>query len=194
MNAFKCFILLLSYTAVQTSLGMGLLLSPRSSSIQKSSQTQLEEMRKLDFLVGEWRGDGWQLTKEGERGTTFSQRTKVEVKEKNAKLRIQDRKSYKQGQGMLFHSSTLDASISYDEKTKLYHWHGQYSKSVIEAKLVAERTLQYGMPFSVTLEPEQGNRKTTIRVTQAGQWEETLEVWERGKWYIVEQAILTKVK
>ena len=164
-----------------------------AAAVQTPSQTQVEEMRKLEFLVGEWKGDGWQLNEAGERSNTFSQKTKVQAKTNNATLRIEDRKSYKPWKGMTS-SSTLDADISYNETTKLYNWRGKGSKSILEAKLTSDRTFHFGMPFSVNVEPREGYRKTTIRVTLSGSWEETLEVWSRGKWYKAEQSILTRVK
>jgi hypothetical protein len=64
----------------------------------------------------------------------------------------------------------------------------------LEAKLIRDRTLQYGMPFSATLQPADGNRRTTIEVTESGEWRETLEVWNTDRWYKVEESILKRVK
>lgn len=171
---------------------------------QTSSPNQIQEMRKLDFLVGEWKGEGWELNPDGSRSNRFSQKTKVEAKESNSTLRIKDSKTYKPviSDGKIFargtpvyHSSTLEANIYYDDTSKLFHWRAAYGhRNPLEAKLIREKALQYGMPFSITLQPADGNRRTTIEVTESGEWLETLEVWQTDRWYKVEEAILKKVK
>ena len=175
---------------------------------QTPSLNQAEEVRKLDFLIGEWKGGGWTLKPDGSRHNSFSQKTKVQAKEGNSTLRIKDTRTYKpvisSGKNTIFipgtpvsRSSELDATIYYDEKIKLYRWRGENSygrKNPLEAKLIGDRTLQYGMPFSVTLQPADGNRRTSIEVTEGGEWHETLEVWDGGRWYKVEESILKRVK
>jgi len=173
---------------------------------QTTSSHQAEEIRKLDFLVGEWKGVGWELAPDGSRRNSFSQKTKVRAKDGRSALRIKDERAYKPvtSSGTIFapgtrvyHSSTLDATIYYDDALKLYRWRGENSygrKKPLEAKLIGDRSLQYGMPFSVTLQPTEGNRRTTIEVTQSGEWHETIEVWKTGRWYKAEESILKRVK
>lgn len=175
---------------------------------QTPSPNQAEEMRRLVFLVGEWKGEGWQLNLDGSRHNGFSQKTKVQAKEDNSTLRIKDARTYRavisSGKNTIFtpgtpvfQSSTLDATIYYDENLKWYRWRGEYTygrKNPLEAKLIRDRTLQYGTPFSVTLQPAEGNRRTTIEVTEGGEWHETLEVWQTDRWYKVEESILKRVK
>jgi hypothetical protein len=64
----------------------------------------------------------------------------------------------------------------------------------LEAKLIGDRTLQYGAPFGATVQPADGDRRTTIEVTQGGEWHETLEVWHAGRWHKVEESVLKRVK
>ncbi len=175
---------------------------------QTPSLNQAEEVRKLDFLIGEWKGGGWELEPDGSRHNSFSQKTKVQAKDGTSTLKIKDARTYKPVKSSgkntifipgtpLFRSSELDATIYYDEKLKLYRWRGENSygrKNPLEAKLIRDRALQYGMPFSVTLQPADGNRRTTIEVTEGGEWHETLEVWNRDRWYKVEESILKRVK
>lgn len=175
---------------------------------QTPSPNQAGEMRKLDFLVGEWKGEGWQLRPDGSRLKGFSQTTKVQARDGHAALRIKDARKYKpvisSGKNTIFipgtpvfQSSTLDATIYYDDALKLYRWRGENSygrKNPLEAKLVRDRVLQYGMPFSVTLQPSDGNRRTSIEVTEGGEWRETLEVWNSDRWHKVEESILKRVK
>lgn len=177
---------------------------------QVTSANQAEEMRKLDFLVGEWKGEGWQLAPDGSRQNSFSQKTKVKVQAKDGTpvLRVKDERAYRpvisSGKNTIFtpgtpisHSSTLDATIYYDDALKLYRWRGENSyarRNPLEAKLTGDRTLEYGMPFSVTSRPADGSRRTTVEVTQSGDWHETLEVWKTDRWFKAEESILKKVK
>jgi hypothetical protein len=175
---------------------------------QTQTPSQAEEMRKLDFLVGEWKGEGWVLKPDGSRHNSFSQKTKVQVKDNNSTLRVKDARTYKpvisSGKNTIFipgtpvfQSSTLDATIYYDNKLKLYRWGGDSPsdrKKALEAKLIGDRTLQYGMPFSVTVQPADGYRRTTIEVTESGEWHQMLEVWETDRWIKVEESILKRVK
>lgn len=170
-----------------------------SLSLAVSSQTplvsQAEEMRKLDFLVGEWKGMGWEVYWDNSRGDEFSQKTKVEVKAGGSVLRIKDARNYKTPG--VSHSSSLDATISYDEGAKIYRFGGESSherKNALEAKLIDVRTFQYGIPFTVKVTIPNGARRTTIKVTENGEWHQTLEVWKIDRWYQAEESILRKAK
>ena len=44
-------------------------LSPARSSAQDPAAAQREAMKKLDFLVGEWKGEGWMEFAPGQRRT-----------------------------------------------------------------------------------------------------------------------------
>jgi hypothetical protein len=150
------------------------------------------EMKKLEFLVGEWKGEGREHWPMDLSDYAFTQKTKIEIK-KNSLLRIKDEREYKPVSALL-HSSNLDASISYDEESKLYSWKGRDSKVILEAKLIADKTFQFGVPFSVPFEPERRNQRTTIRITDAGEWHETNEIWYAGNWFVVKKSLLKKVK
>ena len=150
------------------------------------------EMKELEFLVGEWRGEGWQTFPTWHYKNSFKQKTILEIT-KDGLLRIKDNRNYKPKGGAL-HTSNLDAIISYDPKLKLYAWRGKNSKVTLEAKLIGDRTFQYGMPFSAVIPPNEGNRKITIRVTDTGEWHETIEEWFEGEWFVMEESTLKKVK
>ena len=151
------------------------------------------EMQKLEFLVGEWKGEGLEDFPGWPRKNSFKQKTKVEIT-RNSLLRIRDERSYKPAPGMISHTGSGDAEISYDAKMKLYRWAGRGSKATLEAKLIADRTFQYGMPFSVALQPEEGYHRTTIRIDDAGEWHETIEEFIQGRWFVIEQSVLKRVK
>jgi hypothetical protein len=161
-------------------------------SSQTPSANQAEEIRKLDFLLGEWKGTGWEVNWDGSRGNEFSQKTKVEAKAGGSALRIKESRNYKTT-GMS-RSSTLDATISYDEGAKIYRWRGEGSKIALEAKLIDVKTFQLGVPFTVNVVLPNGARRTTIKITESGEWNETLDVWKIDRWYRVEESTLRKVK
>jgi hypothetical protein len=48
------------------------------------------------------------------------------------------------------------------------------------------------MPISLV--PHDGTRKTTIEITEGGEWHQTLEVWKEGRWFKSEESFLKKVK
>ena len=54
-----------------------------------------DEMNKLDFLVGEWKGPGFQLRPDGARESSFKQKTKVQIKD-GWLLRVKDERTSKQ--------------------------------------------------------------------------------------------------
>ena len=151
------------------------------------------EMQKLEFLVGEWKGEGFENFPGWPRKNSFKQQTKVEI-DKNSILRVQNQRVYKPLKGTASHTGSGDAEISYDGKMKLFRWTGRGSKTSLEAKLTADRTFQYGMPFSVSLQPEEGYHRTTIRVDDAGVWHETIEEFIMGRWFVVEESVLKRVK
>ena len=169
---------------------IALLLLPVSAAAVHSPVLD-SEMKKLEFLVGEWKGEGREHWPMDLSDYSFTQKTKIEIKQ-NSLLRIKDQRQYKPV-GVL-EGSNLEASISYDDELKLYSWKGKDSKSILEAKLIGDKTLQFGVPFSVPFEPERGNERTTIRITDAGEWHETYEVWYGGNWFAVKKSILKKVK
>jgi hypothetical protein len=170
-----------------------------ASSLAASSQTppasKVDEMRKLDFLLGEWKGKGQEVYWDGSHGDEFSQKTKVQAKAGGLALRIQDARNYKTPSSS--DTSTLDATIYYDERAKIYRWRGENSygrENPLEAALIDVRTFQFGVPFTVKMLLPNGARRTTIKVTESGEWNETLEVWKIDRWYKVEESILRKVK
>ena len=191
MTSLRCLSSSLFYRAI--CVGIAMFGFSVAAAGQVPSSTQVAEMGKLDFLIGEWKGQGWEFKLDGSRANSFSQKTNVQAREGDATLRIKDERAFKPLKGTMGRSK-LDAIISYDETVKLYHWRGKNSKSILEAKLLSDRTFHYGMPFSITVEPRDGYRRTTIEVNENGEWHETLEVWVRGKWYKFEESILKKAK
>lgn len=59
---------------------------------QSTSAAALEEMRKLDFLIGEWKGKGSMLTLTGKPSGEVTQTTKVKKRAGDSTLEITDKK------------------------------------------------------------------------------------------------------
>lgn len=157
--------------------------------------TQVEEIKKLDFLLGEWKGTGSEIHWDGSHGNEFSQKTQVKAKAGGSALRIKDARNY--NTPGVSHTSSLDATIYYDDEAKIYRFGGDsYSerKDDLEAKLIDVRTFQYGIPFTVTVALPNGARRTTIKITESGEWHQTLDVWKIDRWYRVEESVLKRVK
>src|SRR6185295_8644941 len=107
----------LLYRVVMVSAGMAVFALSVAAASQIGSPAQVDEMKKLDFLVGEWKGEGWVLKQDGSRSISYTQKVKVQAG--SGTLRIKDDRAYKPAYDMMGYSR-LDATISYNESTKLY--------------------------------------------------------------------------
>lgn len=122
---------------------------------ESSSPNQAEAMKKLDFLVGEWKGEGWIVTREGKR-ETFSSTEVIRKKLLDTALLIE-------GTHTGFEALAV---VTYDAKAQQYRWRSFTSRGGgvdAEAKLTGERALQW-YPSATA--------RYTIRISDAGQWEE----------------------
>src|SRR5688572_3414455 len=61
---------------------------------QSPQSGRAEEMMRLEFLLGEWKGKGWVVNWDGSRGDEFSQKTTVKTKADGSVLRIKHGKNY----------------------------------------------------------------------------------------------------
>lgn len=57
---------------------------------QTASSVSREQMEKLDFMVGEWKGKGWMYSPNGSRVVELSQKTKVKKGKDGSTLTILD--------------------------------------------------------------------------------------------------------
>ena len=136
-------------------------------SIMVSAQTpvsiQKEAMKKLDFLVGQWTGEGWVKQRDGER-RTFSSAETIQSKLDGLVLLIE-------GTHTGFEALAL---VSYDKTAKQYRWRSFTSDGRggdVEAKLIGERTLQWG---------REGRFRYTIKISEGGLWNEVGESSQDG--------------
>ena len=160
---------------------------------QSPSTVSPEAMRKLDFLVGEWKGKGWVYSLK-EKMHEISQSIQVKSESGGLLLRIKDAKNYKDSMLSTGLSSVMGipkCTISYDEQAKLYRWRPDAAKgrgNPFEAKLLEPRTLQ------LITHTSDGMARTTIKVTEDGEWHETFELLLSEGWYKAQETFLKKVK
>jgi hypothetical protein len=147
-------------------------------------------MRELGFLAGEWKGQGWLYRVEGP-GSEISQSTKVTVESDGAVLRIKEKKSYKDAGLMGTPMRIPESTVTYDDEAKVYRWRVDAAKgrgNPFEANLVGPRT------FQLIVHTPAGMGRTTIKVTEDGQWLQTVELLLAEGWFKLQETTLKKVK
>jgi hypothetical protein len=139
---------------------------------------QREAMKKLDFLVGRWKGEGWMEFAPGQR-RTFKGTEVVERKLDGLLLAIEGlhrgQVGAKKEEVVVHHAFAL---VSYDAKAKRYRFQaftsrGNYEDA--EAK-VSKGRLVWGMKV-----PKFGEVRYTIKRDDKGRWFEVGEVAPEGK-------------
>jgi hypothetical protein len=153
---------------------------------------QREAMKKLDFFVGQWRGESWIEFTPGQRRQSQGTET-VQSKLGGLLLTmdgIHERKAGQRGDGTVSHNAF--AVISYDEKAQRYRFHahtamGSYAEadaSVVDGSLV----------WSMHV-PRLGQVRYTIKLNDKGQWFEIGETSPDGKtWQKFFEMTLDRVK
>lgn len=160
---------------------------------QASLTVSPEPMRKLDFLVGEWKGKGWVYSLK-EKKYEISQSIQVKSDSGGSLLRIKDAKNYKDSGfsvGLVSVMGIPKCTISYDEQAKLYRWRPDAAKgrgNPFEVKFLEPRTLQ------LITHTSDGMGRTTIKVTEDGEWHETFELLVSEGWFKFQETFLKKVK
>ena len=139
---------------------------------------QRSAMKKLNFLVGEWKGKGWMEFVPGQR-RTFKGTEIVQTKLDGLLLTIEGLHRGQlggKGEEVVVHGAF--ALVSYDDKAKRYRFQaftsrGNYEDA--EAK-VSEGQLVWGMKV-----PQFGDVRYTIKLDEKGRWFEVGEVSQDGK-------------
>ena len=128
-----------------------------------------DEMRKLDFLIGEWKGEAWVQMGPGKRETAI-QTEKVTSKAGGKVLLIEGlgkRKLENGSAGDVVHDAI--ALVSWDKTKKTYRStpHVAQQESVdATMDLTAKNTLVWGF------DTPNGKIRYTIRLTAKGEWNE----------------------
>ena len=138
---------------------------------------QRDAMKKLDFLIGQWKGEGWMEFAPGQR-RTFKGTEVVQGKLDGLLLAIEGLHRGQVGdkkEEVVVHNAF--ALVSYDDKAKRYRFQaftsrGNYEDA--EAK-VSEGQLVWGMKV-----PQFGDVRYTIKLDDKGRWLEIGEVSRDG--------------
>lgn len=139
----------------------------------------LEEMKKLDFLVGQWKGEGWIEISPGERRTFTSTET-VHSKLRGLLLLIEGlHRGRLPGQAEEVTSHEALATVSWDQEAKLYRFraheaNGRFQDA--EAKLIGG-ALEWGFRD----EQRRVSVRFTIKLNASGHWSESGESSLNGK-------------
>jgi hypothetical protein len=170
-----------------------MLLTPVAALAQSPSTASAAEMKKLDFLTGDWKGEGWIEMGPGGR-STFKQTEAVQSKLNGTVIIVEGLGTGKlasTGQEGIVHNAL--AVISYDSAARKYLFRAfRADGNYIDANVtLTEKGLIWGFR-----PPQQGGEiRYTIKLTDAGQWHEIGEFSMDGKqWRKFFEMTLQRVK
>ena len=169
-----------------------LLILPAPLAAQNPQSSQLQEMKKLEFLIGEWKGEGWAEFVPGQRRTSPAME-RVQWKLGGMIMLVEGLGKTKvpgKQEEVVVHSAL--AIISYDAKAKLYRIKSYLAdgrSTDAEAEFVAEG-------FQWRFQAPQGpSIRYTIKITDKGEWFERGEMSQDGKsWRQFHEMTLQPVK
>src|SRR5581483_6050468 len=138
-----------------------------TASAQEPTATQKAEMSKMSFLVGNWKGEGWIITPDGQRHT-FKQTERIQSKlggtailiEGEGKSRVGDK-----GEEVTMFQSL--AIINYDDRGKRYRFLSQTNQGYYNES--EARVIEGGMEWGFRL-PQGGRIRYTIKINEKGEW------------------------
>ncbi len=143
---------------------------------QSSVATQRQEMKKLEYMAGEWYGTGW-IEMDGKR-MTFAGTERVQKKLEGVALLVEGlfkSKDTSTGVERTIHETL--AVLSYDERTKTHRfrsWLATGNSGDHEVKVTNEGW-QWGLQFP------NGSIRYTIKINEKGEWHEIGEISQNGK-------------
>jgi len=138
------------------------------------------EMRKLEFLIGEWRGEGWGEPAPGER-RPFDATESVQSRLNGAVLVLEgvhrSKVPGKQAEVILHHGLSV---ISYDPQRKHYRFEAHQMDGRLEE---SPARLSNGVfEWSAREGPEGAETRFSIRLTDKGDWHQIGEFSQDGNW------------
>lgn len=136
-----------------------------------SLATRRDEMKKLDYMVGQWKGTGW-MERQGGRETFAGTET---VQSKLGGLGLLIEGNFKNKEGAVIHETL--AILSYDEKTKIYNFRTYLANGSVGDHVL---TLTQG-GWSWGIKYPQGEVRFTFKLTDKGDWLEIGEFSMDGK-------------
>jgi hypothetical protein len=160
---------------------------------QSSPSTQATQMKKLDFLMGKWQGNGYVEYVPGQRGT-FVETENIQPKLGGLVVLVEGRGVSKMQNGTETVTHSALAVVSYDESTSAFRWLAYSAANgtaqyVETQATVGDKTLEWGYQDS-----RAGSFRFTIKLDEKGQWSEIGEVSHDGRvWQKFFEMTLQKV-
>jgi len=149
---------------------------------EEKPSPQQEAMKKLDFLIGEWSGEGWM--QRGPQRDTFTSHETVAFRAGGFAILVEG--AHKSPDASEFGAIGI---ITFDETSGSYKFHSQSSEGKggdSEMKLIGDRVVQWS-PAPVV--------RYTLDFTKGGRWIETGEYSRDGKeWKKFFEMTLERVK
>jgi hypothetical protein len=139
-----------------------------------SAAGQRGEMKKLEWLIGNWKGTGWiQMGPQGRK--EFTETETVQAKLDGLVFVVEGQGKDKED-GSSVHGAL--AFVSYDERARTYRWQaftadGRHADT--EAKVGVD-TLEWGLQI-----PPRGQMRYTIKHNEKGEWFEVGEMTQDGQ-------------
>jgi hypothetical protein len=141
---------------------------------QTAESGQRAEMKKLDWLTGNWKGAGWiQMGPQGRK--EFTQTEAIQSKLDGLVLIIEGQGKAKED-GSTVHSAL--AFVSYDERAKTFRWRAftAEGRQTDTVATVGTHTLEWGLDI-----PQRGRMRYTIKLNEKGEWHEVGEMSQDGR-------------
>jgi hypothetical protein len=159
-------------------LSLCFLWSPAFS--QNNDSTQLTEMTKLSFLVGQWEGTGYFEYAPGQR-RTFTETEDVQMKLGGLMLVFEGTGQSKAANGETITVHDALALARYDEQSHTFRWQAYRADrgalSTVESEAqVTNQTLEWGFQDN-----RAGKVRFTIKLDETGAWSETGESSSDGQ-------------
>ena len=141
---------------------------------QAPASGQRAEMKKFDWLVGQWKGGGWiQMGPQGRK--EFTETETVQSKLDGLVLLIEGQGKSKED-GSTVHTALV--LVSYDDRAKTFRWRAftaEGRQTDTEAK-VGANTMEWGLEI-----PQGGRMRYTIKLNEKGEWFEVGEMTQDGQ-------------
>lgn len=129
------------------------------------------EMKKLDYMVGQWKGTGW-MERQGGRETFAGTET---VQSKLNGLALMFEGNFKNKEGVAIHETL--AVLSYNEKTKSYDFRTYLANGSVGDYVL--NLIEGGWQWSIQY--PQGGVRFTFKLTDKGEWFEIGEFSPDGR-------------
>lgn len=157
-----------------------------------NTEAQLAAMKKMDFLLGKWRGEGWVMTYQGKRETFVINET---VEQKLGGLIVQleglGKSKDENGAERITHNAVGMLSFDKDAGTYRFKSYTFQGNSVDTTANVSDKLFVWGFNL-----PQVGETRYTIRLNEKGNWHEIGEVTRDGgkNWFKFLEMELQKIQ